>query len=189
LSLAGKARVFAEPESGFVIHYPADWVIERPAGPTVVFSGKPGTPAYYATVSVRTTGAPTATDPVRAAAAALADLKGQMAAETTDLQYLGEGPVLYKKDRLNLEGRQIMATYTYRGNRFRKWVVVVPRPSTMVAHVWSYTAPEARYHEYRSIAQAMLETLTIQMPAAAPPGGADMTKIPGPPPPSAGGKR
>ena len=96
-------------------------------------------------------------------ASTLADLKSQLASAAKDVTYVGESPVVYQKNGLRLEGHQLLASYLHQGQRFRKWAVVLPRPSGTVAHVWSYTAPESRFERYRPIAESMLDSWTIQV--------------------------
>lgn len=164
LSPAGvHPKRFEEPKDGYyTIQYPGDWDVTRPAQNLTMFSGKQGTEAFQAIVmieDVRPTGAKT---PAEAAQAALADLKATLTRQAGDLAVVGEQALTYKNGRLSLPGRRIDMTYTYAGQRYRKWVLVVPRPAAAVAHIWSYTAPEAQFAAFRPFAEAMLKSWTIR---------------------------
>jgi hypothetical protein len=73
----------------------------------------------------------------------------------------GEQPLTYRSGRLSLAGRQMLVTYSFGGERYQRWAIVVPRPTGTVTHVWSYTAPEAKFETFRPIADAMLKSWTI----------------------------
>lgn len=154
-------RRFAAAGLGFAIDYPGDWVPARPSPFTVIFSGREGTDAYFATVSIRNVQAPAGEGGAAAVAAVIADLKAQIDAGATAVAYFGDGPLAYENGGLRLAGHQFLATYTRAGQRFRKWSVAVPRPAGGVVHVWSYTAPEPVFEVYRPLAEAMRKTWTI----------------------------
>ena len=153
---------FAEPGYGYSIQYPGDWVVALSSANTATFSGKKGTDAFHAIVSIQNVKPPEAKTPAQAAVRALADLKASLSREASNVVFIGEQPLTYKNENLSLEGRQIVVTYTFAGERFRKWALVVPRPSGTVAHIWSYTAPDSRFRTFRPIADAMLKSWTIR---------------------------
>jgi len=156
-------RRFADPQFGFSIDYPDGWVVSTPSPLTVVFSGRKGTDAFYAVVSIQNVKPSAAGDPREAMRAVVADLKSQWAAGATDVGYFGEGPITYENKGLRLEGHQFLVTYTQGGQRFKQWTVVVPRPAGTVVHVWSYTAPDALFPVFRPIAEAMRKTWAIHV--------------------------
>jgi len=153
-------RHFTAVELGFSIDYPGDWVAARPSPFTVIFSGREGTNAYFATVSIRNVKTAEG-DGTAAVGAVIADLKAQIDAGASAVSYFGEGPLAYEHGGLSLEGRQFLATYTRAGQRFRKWSVAVPHPGGGVVHVWSYTAPATLFDIYRPMAEAMRKTWAI----------------------------
>ncbi len=156
-------RRFGEPEFGFSIDYPAEWIVAKPSALTVTFSGRQGTDAFYAVVSIQNVKPPSASGPGQATAAVVSDLKSQWAAGATDVGYFGEGPITYENKGLRLQGHQFLVAYTQGGQRFKQWTVVVPRPAGTVVHVWSYTAPDGLFHVFRPIAEAMRKTWTIDV--------------------------
>lgn len=146
---------FSDAASGFSIDYPADWIVEHPSTSTVMFSGREGTEAFYAVVSIRNLEPPSTNTPADAAANALALLKTQITGATSEATYFGEGTLIYDSAGLRLEGHQFLVTYTRDGQRFQKWAVIVPRPGGGAVHIWSYTAPEQLFAAYRPAAEAM----------------------------------
>ena len=153
---------FAEPGYGYSIQYPGDWVVTQSSANTAIFSGKKGTDAFHAIISIQNVKPPEAKTPAQAALRALADLKASLSREASSVVFVGEQPLTYKNENLSLEGRQIIVTYTFAGERYRKWALVVPRPSGTVAHIWSYTAPDSQFRTFRPFADAMLKSWTIR---------------------------
>lgn len=159
---ATPAKRFAEPGYGYTIEYPGDWNLTKPSATTATFSGKEGSDAFFAIVSIQNVQPQAAKTPAQAAETALADLKSRLKHEAADLAFVGEQPLTLKTGRLSLDGRIIVVTYTIGGERYRKWVLVMPRPTGTVAHIWSYTAPDKRFDAFRPIADAMLKSWTIK---------------------------
>ena len=162
------AKRFADDGLGYTVEYPGDWIIERPTSFTVVFSGAEGTEACYATVRIQNFKPYAVAGPAAAARSVLADLKSKLASGASNLAYLGEGPFVYDKQGLRLEGYQLFVSYTNRGQRFRQWTVVMPRSSGAVIHIWSYASQHAQFDAFRGIAENMLRTWTLDMAAAQP---------------------
>lgn len=148
---------FSDANLGYSIGYPAGWVMDTPSAFQRVFSGAEGSDAFQAMVDIQNVMPPAADDPEAAAAAALADVKRQLAASASDVSYLGESAFTFER----LRGVQFIVAYTHAGQRFRKWVVVAPRAQGGVAHVWSYTAPEAGFERFRPVAEAMFRSWTL----------------------------
>ena len=159
---ATPAKRFAEPGYGYTIQYPGDWEVNTPTARTVTFGGRAGSDSYVAEVSIQNVQPPAAKTPRQAADTALADLKSKLKREAADLAFVGEQPLTLKTGRLSLDGQIIVVTYTYNGERYRKWVLVMPRPTGTVAHIWSYTAPDNRFDAFRPIVDAMLKSWTIK---------------------------
>lgn len=146
---------FNDPGFGFVMDYPKEWEVTRPRAHTAMFSGPEGSPAFDAVVSVQNVQPPGAASASEAAGKAMDDLKSALSKDADGLKYIGESKLTESP------GTQIMVSYTYSGRQFRKWAVVVPRPSGTVAHVWSFTAPVAAFKEYRAVAENMLRSWTL----------------------------
>ncbi len=153
---------FAEPGYGYTIQYPREWVVDKPSATKATFSGKKGTDAFQAVVAIQNVQPPSAKTPKQAVDQAFADLMGSLKKKASDVSIIGEKPLIYKKAEMNLQGRQIVVTYTFSGLRFRKWASVLPRPDGTVAYIWSYTAPEKGFETFRPLADAMLKSWTIK---------------------------
>lgn len=165
-----KAKRFADAGYGYAIQYPGDWLLAKPSATIATFSGPKGTDAYFAIVSIQNVQPPAATSSAQATQAAIADHKAMLEREARDVVLHGEQPLTYKNGRLSLAGRQMLVTYSFGGERYRRWAIVVPRPAGTVTHVWTYTAPESKFETFRPIADAMLKSWTIR-PAQSGSGG------------------
>ena len=159
---AGKPKRFAEPGYGYSIQYPAEWVATTPSATTATFSGKQGSDAFQAVVTIQNVQPPLAKTPDQAAEQALADMIASLREKASDVSIIGEQPLAYKNGQINLAGRQMVVTFTHAGQRYRRWALVLPRPTGTVAHIWSYTAPDKQYEAFWPQADAMLKSWTIQ---------------------------
>lgn len=155
-------KQFSRSGYGYTIQYPGTWEVATPSDDTATFSGKKGTDAFQVVVSIQNVRPPAAKTPAEATEKVLADLKASLTREATDFAIIGEKPLTYRNGDLSLAGRQMVVTYTYAGQRYRKWALVLPRPTGTVTHIWSYTAPDVRFKEFRPFADAMLKSWTIQ---------------------------
>lgn len=152
-------KVFSESGYGYQVAYPSDWSLEKMSAFTNVISGRKGTAAYDAMVTVQNVKPSTSSgDP---AESAFTDLKSSLSSQARNVAFVGEKPVTYSKNGLTLTGRQFVANYEHEGRAFRKWALVLPRPEGGVAHIWSYTAPLDSFETYRPIAEGILNSLKI----------------------------
>jgi hypothetical protein len=161
LTEAGGGRVFADPDVGYAIRHPSDWVVAQPSEFTTMFSGPQGGPAYYATVSVQNVRPPAAIDPADAVAKVVENLHSQLKRGAQDLQFLEDSAYVHDKGGVALAGRQFVVSYMREGRVYRQWTVVAPRDEGTIAHVWSYAAPNDDFDRFRPLAQAMLESWRI----------------------------
>ncbi len=153
---------YSDNDFRYAITYPADWTFAKSSPFTVLFTGRRGTPAFDATVSVQTIRPPgTRAAGQDLAADLLSDLKTQLARGTQDLDYFGEGRFIYERGELRLSGYEFLVTYTRGPRRHRQWSVIIPRPSGDVAHVWSYIAPLSHFDAFRPVAEAMQRSWEI----------------------------
>ena len=163
---AAAVKRFAEPEFGYVIEYPGNWLFAKPSPYTVIFSGKEGTDAFSATVSIQNVRPPgLAPERDDVATVLFVELKSQLADSATDVEYFGDRVFIYDRDGLRLLGREFVVTYSLKETRYRQWTVIVPRPARDVAVIWSYNAPEGRFDAFRPFAEAMLESWRISRQA------------------------
>ena len=163
---ANSGRRFADGDLGYAINYPDDWMMEKPTAFSTVFSGRQGTEAYYATVRIQNVKPKTASGPKQAMVGVLDNLKAKLAAGAGELAYLAEGPFLYDRQGVRLEGHQFMVAYVNKGQRFRQWTVVMPRSLGTVTHIWSYASQDLRFDVFRPIAEEMLRSWTLDVAPA-----------------------
>lgn len=157
-TLMPSKRRFSDPGFGYEIDYPANWEINKPAEMAAMFSGPEGTPAYAAIIGVQNIQPAGATSGDEAALRALNQLKSSLGNAVRELKILSDSPWAYQRDGKRLVGRQVTVSYLHAGHRFRKQLIVIPRPSGTVAHVWSYTAPEPQFASFKPIAAEMLSS-------------------------------
>lgn len=162
-------RRFQSPEIGYSIDYPADWTAVQPTSHRLVISGREGTDAFYATVTVQNVQPGEDTSGAEMVRSVVGGLKRELEQNTRGIKYFGERPFTYDRAGLRLQGQQFLATYTHDGVRFRKWAMILPRDGGSVLHIWSYTAPEERFNAYRLIAEDMLKSWTVSSDLTAGP--------------------
>lgn len=159
--VGGDAQRLSDAALGYVVDYPAAWEMVRPSAFAVVFGGREGTPAYPLSVSIQNVSPPRAATPIEAVSQVYESLKQQLKESMWDAAYFGEGPYTYDKAGMRLDGRQFLVNYTDAGQRYKQLTVVLPRPDGAVAHIWSYRAPQDRFHTYWPIVENMLRSWTI----------------------------
>ncbi len=159
---AAQTKRFGDARYGYTIDYPGDWGVDTPVATIASFSGPKGTDAYLARIIIQNVQPPAAATPVQATVAAMADQKSLLEREARDVTLLMEQPLTYKSPRFSLAGRQMLVTYSFGGDRYRRWIIVVPRPKGTVTHVWIYSAPESKFDTFRPVADAILKSWTIQ---------------------------
>lgn len=152
---------FQEPGYGYVIDYPAQWKLSKPGAMATVFSGPEGSPDYAAIIGIQNIAPPGAKDPNEAARRAFNQLRASLGNAVGDMQVIEDRPWTYARPGLRLVGRQMVVTYRHAGAVFQKRMIVVPRPTGSVAHIWSYTAPQAQYAGLQPAADSMLQSWTI----------------------------
>ena len=155
-------RTFLAPAMGFSLNYPVDWVVERQGDHLVVVSGKPGTPAYFATVSLQNIkGANKRAEPENSVTVALKDLKNQIMQADNNARFSNEGPYIHETPNQRLPGAQFTVTYEQNNITYRQWTIVLSRPNDDIIHIWSYAAPENLYANFGSIAGSVLQSWDI----------------------------
>ena len=157
---------FSAPGFGYEIEYPADWELNKPAEMAAMFSGREGTPAYAAIVGVQNIQPVGANSGDEAATRAFNQLTSSLGNAVRELKVLSDTPWTYQRDGKRLIGRQVTVSYLHAGHHFRKQLIVIPRPTGTVAHVWSYTAPEPQFASFQPIAADMLSSWRILTAAA-----------------------
>jgi len=146
---------FVEPGYGFTMDYPKEWRVEKPTAYMATFSGPEGSAASHAVITVQNVNPAGAETGEQAATMASADLLKALERSTQSMAVLGEGKLEESP------GSQFIARYEYLGTAYRKWAVIVPRPQGTIAHIWSFTAPEASFESFQPVAESMLRSWTL----------------------------
>lgn len=155
---AGGQR-FQGGDLGYGFDYPADWAVTRSGPHAIALSGREGTPGFAATVTVQNVSPAVA--PAQAGAAVAANLKSQLKAGAGQVQFLYDAAFPYSRGPVRAEGIQFVAAFEHQGQRYRQWTVIVPRPGGSAVHVWSYTATETRFDEFRGAAETVLGSFQL----------------------------
>ena len=156
------SKRFRDRDLGYAISYPTDWSVSKRTDFTMVFSGRPGTDATNALVSIQNVQPPSVAGPDDAQTQVIANFRAQLNRGGSGVTSISETPFSYARGTLELSGRQFETSYTRASERYRQWTVVIPRPGGTVVHVWSYACPEAEFDRYRPIAETMLASWTIE---------------------------
>jgi len=150
----GNVLKFNGASLGYMMDYPETWVFEQTGNHSVVFSGKPGTPEYFATVNIQNIGG-------NDSAALTSQLKRDIARIDGAATFADDTPFHYSKDGRVMQGHQFSVSYNRDGNRYRQWSVAIPRRDGKLIHLWSYAAPDDRFARHAPVAGKMLGTWTI----------------------------
>jgi hypothetical protein len=153
-------KLFQEQGTGYTIEYPNDWTYTK-SGTTVVFSGLSGTKAYFSTVSIQNLlSTKVSSGKFQDVDAVIGGLLRQL--ETAkEFKRSGTEPFSYSKGNVHLMGKQFVVQYWRDGERFRQWIIVLPRPKGEAFHAWFYTSPITQYDEFLGIAKTMLNSWSI----------------------------
>ncbi len=155
-------KIFSGPGLGYTVNYPPGWIAERQGNHVLVIGGKPGTPAYFATINLQNIKKPdTRAEPDKAVSTALRDLKIRISSTDRHAQFSDEGPYEYLKPGVRLAGGQFTVVYDQGKIRYKQWTIVLPRPNEDIIHIWSYAAPVDSFFEYGAVAKSVLESWTI----------------------------
>ncbi len=146
---------------GLRLSLPAGWEMTQRDGHTVVVSGAPGSPAYFATVTVTNQENPTPQDPASGAATLLSTYLDAIRARGPNQEVLREAPFRYLNPGPGADGLQAVVSFAAPSGVMRQWVVVVPRADIPVAHVIIYSATDEDFDTYLNQARRVLDSLRV----------------------------
>ncbi|MCX5815919.1 MAG: hypothetical protein NTX75_06695 [Proteobacteria bacterium] len=153
-------KLFQEQGAGYVIEYPYGWTYVK-SGITVVFSGLSGTKAYFSTVSIQNLLSTKAkAGKYQDVDAVIGDFLNQLKT-AKEFKRSNIEPFPYSKGSVHLMGKQFVGEYWRDGERFRQWIIVLPRPKGEAFHAWFYTSPITQYDEFLGTAKIMLNSWII----------------------------
>jgi len=160
----GKAKpltnTFKEQSLGYGMSYPGNWVYTFQAPHIVVFSAKNGA-VGEATVSVRNLNSTLVPGGKYKDVDAVIDSLLNQLKRTKNVIVYNPEPYVYSKGQVNLTGKQVVAEYTLQGEKYKQWVVVLPRAAGDVFHLWSFVSQARTYDHNLGTARAMLNSFTI----------------------------
>jgi hypothetical protein len=155
-------KIFDNKESHYLIKYPTSWEFDSSSQGTVIFSGRQGTPAYYATINVQTVLTKKTGGQFRSVKEFISDIKKQAKKESRHVSFLANGPYSMKLENgEKLDGEYLVFAYGYRGESFKQWQIVLRRQDGQVFYAWAYTAPAEIYDRYHEVAKSMLESWQV----------------------------
>jgi len=162
-------REFRDESLGYYLLYPSHWMFQRPAPFTVVFSGRPGTTAYYATVTIENVASTRIGGLFDTVADVVNDYKCQRVEAIQEIYIYDHDAWTWRlPDGRVLEGIGFMAEYPYQGAVYKTFQVVYPHENGTVFCSWAYTAPRDDYEDFSAIADAMFDSWTYLTPSTGP---------------------
>lgn len=151
-------------DSRYKIQYPTNWEYEKSSDGTIIFSGKRGTQAYYATVNVQTVLAKKTGGDFSTVKEFMADIKKQAVSQSPGVKFLESGDIEVTDVTATSgknKGLYSVFTYQYKGKEFKQWQVAIMRDDHQVFYAWAYTAPSELYSAYVGVGKSMLESWII----------------------------
>jgi hypothetical protein len=155
-------QTFSDDGLGYQIEYPADWTYTKSQPHIVIFSGKEGTPAYYATVNIQNLASSLMGGNFNSITQVLNHFQRQLFNGAEDIIMSGVEDVQLQNESKTILGRELTATYTRQGTHFKQRLIVFPRHDQRVFYAWIYTAPMDDYDDFLSIASLMLKSWQIK---------------------------
>lgn len=155
---AAGGRRFQAADLGYGFDYPPDWSVTRTGPYAVAATGRDGSSGPAPTVTLQNINP----GPGSAPAGVAANLKSQLKSGAGQVQFLYDAAYVYARGPVRAEGVQFVAGFELQGRRYRQWTVIVPRPTGTATHVWSYTAAETRFDEFRGVAETILGSWQMQ---------------------------
>jgi|GEM_PF-1547666 len=155
-------NMYDNQDSRYVMKYPSSWEYEKANDGTVIFSGKPGTSAFFSTVNVQTVLTKKTGGDFANIKEFMSDIKHQAVDQSPGVRFVDSGTVeVVEKSGTKDPGEYMVFTYKYKGKEFKQWQVVVQRNDGQVFYAWAYTSPVQQYTDDLAVARAMLESWVI----------------------------
>ena len=154
---------FVSNEHGYSIKYPENWIMSKSADNTIAsFNGKKETLASKVVVSIQNVRPPHTQSLSKVAEWALVEMKNSLKRDAKDFKVIKENSITFLLGKHKVSGKEIVATYSYSGNQYKRWSILIPRPDDTIAHIWSYTAPDTTFFKFQKIADSMLKSWLIE---------------------------
>lgn len=152
---------YTEPRDAYTIMYPDNWYFDQADKASVMFSGKKGSPSYYATVTIQMLPMKKAGGMYASVKDIVKDLKDQIGEKTTNVKYLEQGNVGLPKNPKEYIGEYFVVTYTYKGESMKKMQYIIIKPDGSAAFSWGYTTPADLYDADLPVAKMMFDSWQI----------------------------
>lgn len=156
------SNVFEDAGLGYSIRYPGDWVYTKSKPYIVIFSGREGTPAYYATVTIQNLASTLSGGNFNTVDDVIAHFRKQLESGARDASMSTPEPFSVQADGKTMSGKVYTVTYTRQNARFKQRMVIFARFDMQLFYAFIYTASVADYDTYYPIARAMLESWNIR---------------------------
>lgn len=158
---SSSTKIFENKSNRYSIQYPTDWEYEQPEKGTVIFSGKKGTPSYFATVNIQTILTKKSGGKYTNLKEFMASFKKQIAEHASDAKILDQGEAQLPQNPKKFHGEYLIFTYTLKGQAFKQMQFVIFRDDGLAFYAWGYTSPVEQYNTDLPIAKAMYESWII----------------------------
>lgn len=155
-------KVFEAKGSRYSISYPADWTVEEPEKSVVLFRGKAGTAAQYASVNIQTVLATKTGGKYDSSRALMDALKAQLYEIDLNTKILAQGKAELPQDPKGSRGEYMVFTYKIHNKVVKQLQFVIFRADEMALYTWAYMAPADRYEANLQTAKAMYESWSIR---------------------------
>lgn len=154
-------KAFDQKGFGFTMNYPVDWTFQTQEPGTVLFMGrdKDSTQPTVAVQNLNSTAKPGGK--YGSMESIITDMESQLRTKAlTDVKVFPSQRFIYGKKE-KTAGKQFSIEYTIQGEKFRQWVVIIPRKDKTMYHAWFYTSPMKKYEGTLPLAKNMLASFAI----------------------------
>lgn len=156
-------NVFESVNNKYSINYPADWEYTQPDKASVVIGGKKDAASYVSTVNIQTVLTKKSGGSYSTLKEFMNSLKKQALQLSPDTKFLAEDVINLdkKSNRIPMQGRYAIFTYTYKGQAIKQMQFIFLRDDGQVFYAWAYTSPVDRYDIDYPIAKAMFASWSV----------------------------
>lgn len=156
------SNLFNDYELGYKINYPYNWTYIKTKPHIVIFSGKVGSPEYYATINIQNLASTLMGGNFNSVNDVINYFKNQLNAGAQNVYMSNPEYFEFQSGGRNLSGSVLEITYYRQNENFKQLLVVIPRYDHKLYYAWMYTAPTNDYDRYFSIAKGMLDSWVVE---------------------------
>ncbi|MCW9032713.1 MAG: PsbP-related protein [Rhodospirillales bacterium] len=148
-----------EKDLGFFMSYPNNWDVAKVKQTEIEFGGKKGSREFPVFVDVQSVVSPPTFGEQSSVELVMSDLTKQIHNSWQKVSIVKRGG---NNSQLADKYKQITVNFLYKGEAYRQWFAIIPRPSRTTLYVWTYTAPEKLFSEFEGRAALMLSSFVPQ---------------------------